>query len=433
MSMPRFLLLLAACSLATFSILAADRAAGQAFQANYDEEKVPDYELPDPLLGPDGQRVSSPQAWPAQREHWMQLLADHVYGHAPDLPYEMEVTEFESGEGLGGKARRRQLRVELSTDAGSLPIEVLVYLPADAEPRGLFLGLNFHGNHTVSDDPEIPLPSSWVRNSGDTGATDNQPSEEGRGTSQRRWPIELIVGRGYAVATVYCGDIDPDFHDGFENGVHGLFPQWQASEEHPHRWGTIAGWAWGLSRVLDALQQQSDLQDVPPIVIGHSRLGKTSLWAGATDPRFAGVISNNSGCGGAALSRRAFGETVGRINTSFPHWFCPQFHQYNEREDQLPVDQHILLAMAAPRALYVASASGDQWADPKGEFLATLHASSVYRLLGQEGLPTEEMIEPGGAIGSRVRYHLREGGHDIIAWDWEHYLDFADQEVAPSP
>jgi len=314
--------------------------------------------------------------------------------------------------------------VEVFFDAeekGSLVL--LLYVPNKKDgPAPAFLGANFRGNHATTDDPGVSLPDeAHLRGYGKDYALDP------RGSQSERWPYREILSRGYAVGTFYRGDVDPDYDDGFRNGVHGVLdgdtPRDGAS------WGTISAWAWGLSRALDYLETDPDVDASRVAVIGHSRLGKTALWAGATDPRFAMVVSNDSGCGGAALSRRIYGETVPVINKAFPHWFCGNFKAYGGRENTLPFDQHELMALIAPRPLYVASASEDQWADPHGEYLSLVYAASVYRLYGYDAV-SDPMVYPEAgfqAVSGRTAYHQRPGAHNILLYDWTRYMVFADK------
>ncbi|MDT8302033.1 MAG: hypothetical protein RQ760_11160 [Sedimentisphaerales bacterium] len=400
-------------------------------ETNYSEEKVPKYTLPNPLRLSDGSRVTDARTWLMKRRpEILELFRKYVYGRAPIARPEnmsFEVFDLEK-KALGGLATRKQVTVNFTGKKDGPTMDILIYLPnASKKPAATFVLLNFGGNHTIHTDPAIRLSERWMR-SKSAGAVKNRADETSRGRSSSRFHVEEILKRGYGLATIYYGDIDPDFDDGFKNGVHPFFDKLIDGKRAPDAWGSIGAWAWGLSRAMDYFESDDDIDNKRVAVLGHSRLGKTALWAGARDERFAFVISNNSGCGGAALSRRAYGETVKRINTSFPHWFCENFKQYNGKEGNLPVDQHMLIALMAPRPVYVTSADGDLWADPRGEFLSCRHAGSVYRLLGLRGLGVRQMPALNQPVQKgTIGYHVRSGGHDLTEYDWQRFMDFADE------
>jgi hypothetical protein len=434
---------------AAFVILFSANAMSQIRPPNYDEALVPKFALPHVLEDKDGTRVASVESWPAHREYLVNLLATHEYGFAPKDRVEMKVEKIDDGSythgndqpgnGAVGKEaddtiRRRQYAVSLTRNDRSVRIDLLVWSPRNPNKKvGCFLGLNFRGNQSTSDDPNVRITTSWC-DARHPGVVNNRATEASRGNQGERWPIRDVVGAGYAVATAHYCDIDPDFDDGFENGVHALFPEFRCSNEYPDRWGTIATWAWGLSRLADALEQVEDIDSGRLMVVGHSRLGKTALWAGANDERFKLVISNNSGCGGAALSKRCYGESVAAINRSFPHWFNRNFRAYNDAEEKMPFDQHQLIAAIAPRPVYIASASLDRWADPRGELLSGHYASPAYELFGKQGLAATELPEVNRSIGGSIGYHIREGEHDLLPFDWKEFVAFAQKhEGHPNP
>jgi len=397
---------------------------------NYDESKVPVFKVPDPLVSFNGKKVKNVKQWEkTRRPVLLDFFTQNMYGEVPgELTFSSAQVLEQGDDALNGKAKRRQVELHFEKGMHKLNFTILLYLPKDVEKAPVFLGYNFNGNHSVLDDSRIIISKAWVRDNPSLGIINNQFTEQSRGDAANRWPVEKMIDAGFGLATIYYGEVDPD-KDDFSDGIHPFFYVDDQKQPADNEWGSIAAWAWGLSRALDYLEQDADVDAQEVIVFGHSRLGKTALWAGATDQRFAGVISNDSGCGGAALSKREFGETIKSINQSFPHWFCKNFRNYGGNERALPVDQHEVLAMIAPRPLYVASAEEDQWADPRGEFLSVVYASPVYKLYGIEGITQSEMPTINEPIMGLVSYHIRSGKHDVTDFDWEQYIRWAKEYI----
>ena len=288
---------------------------GQQFVANYDETRMPAYTLPDPLVFSDGTAVGSVKDWGKRRAEIYRDFENQMFGAVPKWNGSLKWTVLSRKEdALEGTAKRREVRLELTNGVRKNYLTILIYLPENSKNTPLFLSYNFDGNHTTTNESDILIPDSWVSNNKELGILDHRANDKGRGKSISKWPIKEIVSRGFGVATVYYGDVDPDFDDGFKNGVHQLIDAKRDSTS----WGSIAAWAWGLSRVMDYFEKDKEINARKIIVMGHSRLGKAALWAGASDQRFAMVVSNCSGCGGAALSKRIYGETVSSMNHGFP-------------------------------------------------------------------------------------------------------------------
>ncbi|SOD92446.1 glucuronyl esterase domain-containing protein [Spirosoma fluviale] len=413
---------------ATLILFSGQFANGQGPEGyNYDEAKVGIYTLPDLLVNTKGKAVKTKVDWRNRRAELLKLFAENVYGETPanSVKLRFQTTSVDKSA-LNGLAIRKQVSIFFVDYPQLPPIDILIYLPkASSKPAPVFLGLNFCGNHCVTTEADIPLSARWMMGGNNDAVNKNKATEKARGMQARRWPIEMIVKRGYALATAYYGDIEPDFPQGWQSGIRSVL----GDTTKATNWGAVGAWAWGMSRILDYLQTDPAIDAKRVISIGHSRIGKAAIWAGAQDERFAAVIANESGEGGAALARRWYGETVERINTSFPHWFADRYKTFNKRVADLPVDQHELMALIAPRPLYVASADGDQWSDPKGEFLGALHTEPIYRLYGKTGLGTTTFPAVDQPIGKTVRYHNRTGIHDVTDYDWEQYLRFADELV----
>ena len=412
----------------------ASPASAQPKDTIFDEAQVPAYVLPDPLSAADGTKIDSPEVWKAKRRpEILRLFEEHVHGRSPAAPERVDFSVTSTQlDALGGKATRKQVTIYVTGDRSGPSIDLLLYIPNGAKkPVPAFLGLNFYGNHTIEADPAIKLSERWMRANKAKGIVNHRATEASRGTSASRWPVEKIVDHGYALATVYYGDIEPDFPDGWKLGVRRAWNTEDLDGGYgPTRLGSIGVWAWGLSRAMDYLEQDADVDSHRVAVMGHSRLGKTALWAGAQDERFSLVISNDSGEGGASLVRRRFGEALHHSVSMVPYWYRQRYADYAKREGELPVDAHMLIALAAPRPVYVASAQEDLWADPRGEFLAAKHAGPVYQLFGLEGVGVEEMPPVDKPVGDFVGYHVRTGVHDVTDFDWDRYMDFADRHCS---
>jgi hypothetical protein len=367
---------------------------------NYYEEKVPAYTLPDVLANSSGQKITTSKEWTkVRRQEVLELFGENVFGRVPTTPFTKTFKVVnEDRNAMGGSATLKQVDITIQSEGKSLVIHLILFIPNNAlKPVPAFLLINL-GSRTI--DPTRKEKNEW-------------------------WPAEEIVARGYAAAAFSNSDVDPDNFDDFKNGIHGLLDR---GVRPPDAWGTISAWAWGASRCMDYLETDKDINKKKVAVVGHSRGGKTALWAGAQDLRFSIVISNESGCGGAALARRRYGETVARINTAFPHWFCSNYKKYSDNENAMPVDMHMLLALIAPRALYVDCADEDLWGDPKGSYLSLYNALPVFQLLkASSGIPVTMPPFNKQVISGKVAFHIRDGAHNLLLKDWNWFMDFADQ------
>jgi len=407
--------------------LSVNISFAQQIVINYDESKVPDFTLPDPLICNDGKKITTVKQWEKRRQELLEIFSSQMYGRTPGdkikVTYE---TLSENPNFLNGKATAKQVKFIFTNGTKKVEALLLLVLPNHTKKAPVFVSYNYKGNHSTIADPTIEYPPSFALHK-----THNhlrlEDADRVRGCQSDRWCYDKIIDRGYAIATMFYQDIYPDKPDMDEYGIVSLFSGYRPGQKSPDEWQALGAWAYGFSRIVDYLETQKGVDRKKIIVMGHSRHGKAALWAGAQDKRFSIVISNNSGCGGAALSKRVFGENIARITTSFPHWFCPAFNRYANNEAGLPFDQHQLVSLIAPRYVYIASALEDAWADPKGEFLSGYYAGPVYELYGLKGLATNVQPMLHQPIMNDVGYHIREGKHDVTEYDWICFMDFADK------
>lgn len=388
------------------------------------EKLPPRPELPDPTVMLDGTRVTTREQWEQKRRPELKALFEHyMYGRQPAKPEKVTgKVLFEDAQALGGKATVRE--VEVTFGPPEWPkLYLLVAVPNGKTPAACFVGPNFGGNHLLTADERVRVPTAWVPDRY-PGVVKNQATADGRGKQADTWPLAEVVGRGYAVATFYCGDIQPD-RPNVREGMRATMPDGSRGNDT----ATIMWWAWGVHRAVDFLVTDKSIDPKRLAVVGHSRLGKTALLAGAFDDRLAVVIPNQAGCGGTGPSRHADqkAETVKRINTSFPHWFCGHFKAFNDDLSRLPFDQNGLVALCAPRPVLFTNAADDLWANPAGQFAVLKAAEPAYRLLGVEGCAADKMPEVNELVASRLGYWIRPGKHAMSPPDWKTYMDFADK------
>jgi hypothetical protein len=372
---------------------------------NYDESKVPAYILPSILDSTKSVEANKTYFERTRKNEIIGLFRNNVYGLMPKTYDDLQfVVTNEITDATGGKARLKEIAITISKSGNSVTLNLILFLPNNIKaPAPAFLLINNREKNNT--DPKRIIKSPF-------------------------WPAEMLIDSGYAVAAFHVSDAAPDDSTSYQNGVIKLYPD---QLKVPNGMKAIGAWAWAASRVMDYFEVQNEVDAKKVCIVGHSRGGKAALWAGAEDQRFAIVVSNNSGNSGAALSRRKFGETIRQINDRFPHWFCDNYKKYNDNEHTLPVDQHMLIAMIAPRPVYVTSASKDLWADPRGSYLSLIHAQNVYDLYGKHSaLTAEPPAINSPIINSFLGYHNREGIHDLTVYDWNNFIRFANYHYKTS-
>jgi hypothetical protein len=396
---------------------------------NYDEDKVGSFGLPNPLKLANGKPVTDAKTWTNQRRpELIRLFEENQYGRAPGRPAKMhfEVTE-KSAPALEGKATRRQVTVYFSADNNGPKMDLLIYLPAGAtQPVPLLLNLGFGANAGAVNDPDIKLGEIW-------NPREKKKIPATRGGGFGRMNVAPLLAKGIGWATFYYGDIEPDFIGGTGLGIRAQYFKPGQTEPAPDEWGAISAWAWGLSRAIDYFETDHDVDAHRIAIMGVSRLGKTVMWEGAHDTRVAAVIASCSGEGGAALSRRIYGETIAHLvaPTRYPYQFAANYAKWANDPRESPVDAHELIALIAPRPVLLQTGSEDGWSDPKGEFIAAVAAEPVYQLFGKQGLGTTEWPAAGQPVLHDIGYFMHAGGHGTLPSDWDVFIKFLEMHLKP--
>jgi len=403
-----------------------DTVAG--IPVNYTEANVGTYVLPYPLLLTNEQMVRDAQTWSQKRRpEIVKLFEENQYGHSPGRPADMSFDVFDKGTlTFEEKAIRRQVTIYFTKDKSGPKMDLLIYLPVNADkPLPILLNISFTANSLTVNDPGVKEGEIWNRQ--------KQRVPANKGFRFGSLNVMQFLEKGFCIATVYYGDIDPDFEGDMPYGVRSLYLKPGQTERAPDDWGAIGAWSWGLSRALDYFETDDSVDAKRVAIMGVSRLGKTVLWAGAIDARFAMVIDICSGEGGSALSRRNYGETIAHLvePSRFPYWFCPNYQKYGDHVDQFPVDAHMLLALIAPRPVLLVTGNKDKWADPKGTFLSAVAAGPVYDLLGKQNLGTSNLPPAGEPILHDIGFYMHDGGHGTNPSDWDVILKFMQMHLKP--
>jgi hypothetical protein len=355
----------------------------------YDEEKVPQFTLPDPLVTLDGVRVTDVDTWNRKRRpEIIKLFENNVYGRT-----------------MIGKPAEMTWKVTSAVDSNAITKNVTIYFTGKTDGPKMDLNIFLPLGAAKKPTPVFLIPG-WYANP------------------------KILLPRGYGLVTFNPGQIEPDNKNGYAKSIRKAFAKPEQTQPEPDEWGAIGAWAWAASRAMDYIVTDHDIDANKVAVLGFSRFGKVAMWAGAQDQRFAIVFSGGSGCGGATIVRRGFGETVRSINGFAPYWFCRNFKTYGNRVNDLPVDWHMLIALMAPRPVYIAVAEQDYWGDPRGSFLAAKYAEPVYKLFGKQGLDVDEMPPIDTPVSDTIGFHNRKGGHALTDYDWQQFFAFTDRHFA---
>ncbi|MDD3788244.1 MAG: acetylxylan esterase [Petrimonas sp.] len=367
---------------------------------NYEESNVQPYTLPELLKTESGQVIATADEWmQIRRPEVLRLFEDNVYGQVPksfDAIYFKKTREEKNV--LNGKATVKEVNIIVTRNIKQVTIHLLLFVPNKVKkPVPAFLVINHRGMETM---------------------------DVTRGNKDDFWPVEQVIDAGYALAGFDVKDVAPDDKERFADELlQKLYPD-QLAMNNGMR--ALGAWGWGASRIIDYFETDPAVDAGKVVVVGHSRGGKAALWCGAQDQRVAVAISNESGNSGAKISRRNFGESVEAITKNFPYWFCKNYQQYANNEDKLPVDQHMLIALQAPRGVYVSAAEEDRWADNKGQYLSLIEAQPVFNLYGFNlNLPLQMPSVGNQLFEIPMGCHIREGKHDMTLYDWQQFIRFA--------